>query len=68
MTLPFEGFQEERLIGLNDAAFMGVMGGLMPGDLLQESVAPQKRGVFVDLALLGGRAYAHAINQRLRIP
>lgn len=65
MALPFEGFQEKCLVGLNDTAFMG---GLMLGDLLQESVAPQKRGVFVDLALLGGRAYAHAINQRLRIP
>ena len=62
MALSLERLQEERFVGFNDAAFARCT---MSGGLLQETMAPEKRRVFVDPAAAGGGTYAHPIDQGL---
>jgi hypothetical protein len=62
--LAFEGFKKEGFVGLDDP---GLMFGSVPGRIVQEAVAPPKRGVLVDLATTGRLAQTDALNQEFCI-
>ena len=63
VTPPFEGLQDERFIGFNDAALSGI---LVPSAGLHKAVSPQEGGVLVHAALLGRLLKRQAVDQRLR--
>lgn len=62
--LAFEGFEKEGFVRLDDPRLVF---GPVSGRIVQETMAPSKRGVLVDLATAGGLAKTDALNQEIRI-
>ena len=63
-ALSLEGFQKEGLVSPGNSSFAL---GTVRGRFLQETVAPQKSGVFIYATALGSLAHTQALNHCLAI-